>query len=239
MSLLILRNLGLRRKGAWVLRGANLDLDPGRGWALLGESGAGKSTLLELSAGLLEPSEGELRRQPEGRVAMVFQDAKASLPPHRSALDVLEEPLDVLGAPPTARREAARAMAERVGFPEAALALRPQALSGGMAQRLALGRALVAKPSLLILDEPFASLDPESAEALSDLVLEAKAGGAALLLATHDPALALRLCEDLAVLVAGEIVEQGPIGPVLSRPRHPYLQAYLEAVTSPWVRSVP
>lgn len=230
MSLLILRNLGLRRKGVRVLRGANLDLEAGRGWALLGESGAGKSTLLELAAGLLQPTEGEVQRRPGSRVAMVFQEAKASLPPHRSGLEILAEPLEVMGWGPSARREAAQAMAARVGFPEAALALRPHALSGGMAQRLALGRALVARPSLLILDEPFASLDPESADALSDLVLEAKAGGAALLLATHDPALALRLCEDLAVLVAGDVVEQGPIGPLLSRPRHPYLRAYMEAV---------
>lgn len=239
MSLLILRNLGLCRKGAWVLRGAGLDLDAGRGWALLGESGAGKSTLLELAAGLLEPSEGDVRRRPDSRVAMVFQDAKASLPPHRTALEVLVEPLEVLGVAPTARGEAARAMAERVGFPQAALGLRPHALSGGMAQRLALGRALVARPSLLILDEPFASLEAESADALSALVLEAKADGTALLLATHDPALALRLCEDLTVVVAGEVVDQGPIGPLLSQPRHPYLRAYMEAVISPPVWSSP
>lgn len=222
-------DLGLRRKDAWVLRGANLGLEAGRGFALLGESGAGKSTLLELAAGLLEPSEGEVRRGPGVSVAMVFQDAKASLPPHRRGLDILAEPLEVRGWDLPSRREAARAMAGRVGFPEAALGLRPQALSGGMAQRLALGRALVVQSSLLILDEPFASLDSESAAALAELVLAAKAEGTALLLATHDPALALRLCEDLAVLVAGEVVEQGPSGSLLRHPEHPYLKAYLEA----------
>ncbi len=168
---------------------------------MVGESGAGKTTLLHLVLGLLEPAEGAVRldgapwsglaeraRRPRrARMQAVFQEPHASLPPHRTGWEILAEPLELQGrGTPVSRREAAARQAARVRFPEAALAQRPDAWSGGLAQRLALARALMLDPALLVLDEPFSALDATLASHLLGLLLDLKAEGTALLLASHD-----------------------------------------------------
>ena len=110
---------------------------------------------------------------------------------------------------PATQREAAAQMAARVHFPEAALAGRPEGWSGGLAQRLCLGRALMLAPRLLVLDEPFSALDGPLAGALRDLLAAERARGTALLLATHDLPAVVDLCEHLLVLEGGRTVAQG------------------------------
>ena len=183
---------------------------PGEALGVVGASGAGKTTLLHLVLGLLEPTAGRIdlegapwsplperaRRARRPRIQAVFQDARASLPPHRTGWEILQEPLEVWGrggAP--SRREAAAHMAARVKVPEGVLAQRPGAWSGGLAQRVALGRALMLGPALLVLDEPFSALDPTLAGHLLSLLLEVKAEGTALLLASHDPSAVAILCD--------------------------------------------
>lgn len=219
-------------------------LAPGEAWCVAGESGSGKSTLLSLALGLLEPTEGRItlkgeawsplperqRRSRRPLVQAVFQDAQASLPPHLSGWEILQEPLVVWGrgvAP--ARREAAARMAARVSFPERALDQRPAAWSGGLAQRLCLGRALMLEPELLVLDEPFSALDPTLGGHLLSLLSALKAEGTALLLACHDLAMAARLCNQLLLLKEGAPVCQGPLKQLISHPPHPHLQALLDA----------
>lgn len=219
-----MEGLGLQRAGRWDLRGVGFALAPGEAWAVAGASGAGKTTLLALVLGLVTPTEGRIllegepwsplserdRRSRRPLVQAVLQDARASLPPHRTGWEILEEPLVVWGRGTLAsRREAAAQMAARVHLPEAALAERPEAWSGGLAQRLCLGRALMLAPRLLVLDEPFSALDGPLAGALRDLLAGEQARGTALLLATHDLPAAADLCGHLLVLEEGQSVAQG------------------------------
>lgn len=212
---------------------------PGEAWGLVGESGAGKSTLLNLVLGLEEPAEGRIaleglpwsplpdkaRRPRRPRIQAVFQDAQASLPPHRTGWEILQEPLDIWRrGTKEDRREAAARMAARVKFPEAALDQCPSGWSGGLAQRICLGRALMLEPALLVLDEPFSALDPTLAGHLLALLLELKAGGTALLMATHDLAVVAASCDQTLVLREGLPLGQGPLERLLSGDPHPHLR---------------
>lgn len=183
----------------------------------MGASGVGKTTLLSLVLGLREPTAGRItfegrpwsplpeaeRRQRRPRMQAVFQEPLASLPPHRTGWEILAEPLVIWGrGTQPERRAAAARMATRVKFPEAALEQQPEAWSQGLAQRLCLGRALMLEPSLLVLDEPFSALDATLAAHLLALLLEVKAQGTALLLASHDEDSIERLCEGVLRLSA-------------------------------------
>jgi ABC-type glutathione transport system ATPase component len=203
--------------GGEVIREVSFSIAPGEAWGVVGPSGAGKTTLLHLVLGLLEPTGGRVelegapwsplperaRRARRPKIQAVFQDARASLPPHRTGWEILQEPLEVWGrGTASSRREAAARMAARVKVPEAVLDQRPGAWSGGLAQRIALGRALMLEPALLVLDEPFSALDPTLAGHLLSLLLEVKAEGTALLLASHDTAAVAVLCDRVIGLPA-------------------------------------
>ncbi|MBS1784572.1 MAG: ATP-binding cassette domain-containing protein [Acidobacteria bacterium] len=244
-SLLAVRDLGLQRDGRWALKGVSFEIAPGEAWGVIGESGAGKSTLLQLVLGLLEPDEGEVRlegemwsRVPErarrpnrSRMQAVFQDPHASLPPHRTGWEILQEPLDIWKRGTKAdRREAAARMAAKVKFPESALAQKPASWSGGLAQRLAVARALMLEPALLVLDEPLSALDPTLAGHLLELLLDLKEAGTALLFVSHDLPAVARLCDQTLVLYGGETMCQGPLPALMDEARHPYLRGLLEAV---------
>ncbi|MCC6556351.1 MAG: ABC transporter ATP-binding protein [Polyangiaceae bacterium] len=173
------RITGVRRVfpgGVAAVDGLDLDIAAGSFVALLGPSGCGKSTLLRLIAGLDRPSEGTIDLEPEGPegararggrapIAYVFQDAH--LLPWRSVLDNAALPLELAGVGGRERREAARAALEQVGLGDAA-GRYPAELSGGMRMRVSLARALVTRPRLLLLDEPFAALDELTRGRLDD-----------------------------------------------------------------------
>jgi ABC-type glutathione transport system ATPase component len=226
------------------LQPVSFAIAPGEAWGVVGESGAGKSTLLNLVLGLLEPSVGCIsldgapwsplknreRRPRRPRIQAVFQDPQASLPPHRTGWEILQEPLAIWQRGTVAqRREAAARMAARVKFPEAALAQLPAAWSGGLAQRLCLARALMLEPIVLVLDEPFSALDPTLASHLLSLLLALKAEGTALLFSSHDLGMLQVLCDHLLVLHEGACLSQGPIGQVMAEPMHPVLKRLREA----------
>lgn len=223
------------------LRGLDLDLWPGERIALVGESGSGKSTALLAIAGLL-PAEAELdgalafpalgRAPVPGRdLGLLLQDPFASLNPF---LSVGEQIGEVLVAHRGAGwREALRAAAvllRRVGIadPEARLDDPPHRFSGGQRQRIAIAVAIAAGPRLLLADEPTSALDTvvqaQILDLLDGLVREQ---GMALLLVTHDLAVAWRIADGIAVLYAGRIVERGPAARLLVAPHHPYTRALL------------
>ncbi|MBI4912786.1 MAG: ABC transporter ATP-binding protein [Acidobacteria bacterium] len=245
LSLLSLRGLGLQRGGTWTLRGVSLEVQPGQAWGVVGESGAGKTTLMNLVLGLLEPTEGSVllegqawsglpekrRRARRPLLQAVFQDPLASLPPHLTGWQILEEPLVVhKRGDAAARRQAAGRMADRVKFPQPGLDQRPAQWSGGLAQRLAVARALMLDPRLLVLDEPLSALDPTLGGHLLELLLELRAGGTALLFVSHDLLAVRRLCDRMLVLYGGEPMAQGPCESLLSELRHPYLRGLWEAL---------
>jgi NitT/TauT family transport system ATP-binding protein len=177
----------------------SLEIDPGRITALVGPSGCGKSTVLRLLAGLQPPTTGEVRRAVgPGETGMVFQSA--TLAPWLSARANVALPLRLAGVSSDQANAAADGELTRVGLAHAA-GLRPRQLSGGMAMRAALARALVTRPRLLLLDEPFAALDALTRRALIDDVLslwsETRPG---VLFVTHDVEEAVYLAHRVLVM---------------------------------------
>ena len=154
--------VGMRFGDLPALDGCTLDVAAGSFTVIIGPNGSGKSTLLRLVAGLLVPTAGTVLvggrapRAGDGRVGLCFQQPR--LVPWRSTLDNVALPLEIAGVDPATRRSRAIEALERVGL-AAAARLRPRELSGGMAQRAALARALIGDPDVLLLDEPFSALD--------------------------------------------------------------------------------
>jgi predicted ABC-type transport system involved in lysophospholipase L1 biosynthesis ATPase subunit len=201
-----------------ALRGVSFEIGRGERVALLGKSGSGKSTLLNLLGGLDRPSAGtvavwgrELTRLSAGELArhrletvgMIFQSF--NLIPSRTALENVELPLIFAGRPPRARREAARRALESVGL-GGRLDHRPTELSGGEQQRVAVARALVNDPAVLLADEPTGNLDSATAaEVMAVLDARVGAGGTTLILVTHDEELARRCTERVLRLQDGRL----------------------------------
>jgi NitT/TauT family transport system ATP-binding protein len=189
-----------------ALAGVDLDIAAGDFVALVGPSGCGKSTLLRIVAGLERPDAGRVRvggaeagaRLPAGALAYVFQDAH--LLPWRDVLGNVRLPLELGGEAPEASRRAALAAIERVGLAEAAVRY-PAQLSGGMRMRASLARALVTRPRLLLLDEPFGALDEITRHALQEQLRGLwREAGPTVLFVTHSIAEATFLAERVVVL---------------------------------------
>ena len=218
-------------QGRWYLRNrfrvtalddVSLTIHPRSTVALVGESGAGKSTLGRCLARLEEPDSGEIRF--EGRnlltlrseelfaarrnIQFVFQDSAMAMNPRLSAAEVVEEPLLIqTSMVSAARRQQAHAMMEQVGISPQWARRSALEFSGGQRQRLAIARALMLKPRLLILDEALSSLDLPIQAQITKLLLDLQASlSLAYLFITHDLGLAARMADRIAVLRAGRIV---------------------------------
>lgn len=180
----------------------DLAVEPGEILALVGPSGCGKSTALRLLAGLEEPTRGAVIRTPaRGETAVVFQ--APTLAPWLTAQANVALPLELAGAPAEESRAKAAAALERVGLAHAIKA-RPATLSGGMAMRVSLARALVTEPRLLLLDEPFAALDEITRRTLADDVLALWQGSRpAIVFVTHNVEEAAYMADRVAVLSRG------------------------------------
>lgn len=206
-----------------VLEGIDLVMPAGRVSAVVGPSGSGKSTLLRIVAGLLPADEGRVaiggRRVvgPDPRVGLVFQEPR--LLPWRDALDNVAYPLELAGVDRAERRDRAAAFLELVGLTGFGSAL-PGQLSGGMAQRVGLARALVQEPRVLLLDEPFGALDALTRDHLDAEILRLwERLGATIVIVTHSIPEAVFLADRVVVLSArpGRVVADIPVE--LPRPR--------------------
>jgi len=221
-----------------VLAGIDIDLPAGRCLALVGPSGCGKTTLLHLCAGLLDRQEGRIE-QPFAPTAVMFQQPR--LLPWMSTLDNIALGLKARGLGRGARRAQARAMALALDLPELSLAQYPAELSGGMQSRVALARALVLQPALLLMDEPFAALDVGLRYQLHRLLLRQQAAsGMAVLMITHDLTEAVRLADEVLVMAPapGRIVARyRPPGTALARSDALVHQGSAELQQHPAVRA--
>ena len=221
--------------------------------AIVGESGSGKSLTATAVMGLLPPgagavsgsawlgerdllrlSEPDLRRLRGGAMAMVFQDPMSSLNPvHRVGDQVAEAIRAHRDVTPADARAEALALFRRVGIadPEGRLTAYPHELSGGMRQRVMIAMAIANRPRLLIADEPTTALDVTVQAQILDLLAELRREtGMALIFITHSLAVVAEIADRVAVVYAGQVVEQGPVAAVFARPLHPYTKALLAAV---------
>jgi peptide/nickel transport system ATP-binding protein len=232
-----------RRATRTALDGVDLTLAPGRSLALVGESGAGKSTLLRLLLGLEAPDGGSVRFRGEtvtpaapGRlrrdVGVVVQDAGSSLDPRATVRASLREPLECLEGWADVDHDArVLELMAAVGLDPETVDRRPGRFSGGQRQRIALARALIANPSVLVVDEPFSAVDPATRARLVALLRTLVArSGIQVLLVTHDLGVADRLCDDVVVLAHGRVAEAGPIAEVFARPTSTAAADLLDAV---------
>jgi NitT/TauT family transport system ATP-binding protein len=198
VTLLRLEGFGHRYGAQRALCPLDLALNAGESVAVLGPSGCGKTTLLHAIAGLLEVTEGWIERRWQ-RLGVMFQQPR--LLPWRSALDNLALGLKARGLSRASRRSIAHEFGTRLGLSAVQLAQYPATLSGGMQSRVALGRALVVQPQMLLLDEPFAALDVGLRHELGQLLLaETSRLQCGVMMITHEPREALRLADRLLVL---------------------------------------
>jgi ABC-type glutathione transport system ATPase component len=242
---------GLRRRGGAggvaALRGVSVELHAGEILGLVGHSGAGKSTLARVLALLERPDGGEVRyggarvdhlpaaaQRPLRRgVQIVFQDPGAALDPLQRVVAAVAEPLTVHRlheGPGRSRRVAELLSAVGLGGDGGLLARYPRELSGGERQRVAIARALACEPRALILDEPVAALDVSVRNQVLNVLVELRARlGLAILLIAHDLALVAEVCDRVAVLLAGRVVEVGSAEDVVLRPLHPHTRFLVQA----------
>lgn len=207
-----------------VLRGVDIDVAPGRSLVVLGGSGSGKSVMLKNALGLMTPDAGKIlfdgkdvtkdqgktREAMRSRVGMLFQSGALF-----DSLTVWENvAFRLLNADKLKRSDAKEQAIEtlkKVRLGASVAELRPAEISGGMQKRVALARAIITKPDLIFFDEPTTGLDPITADAINDLILEqVKALGAAAVTITHDMASARKVADEIAMLFEGKIIWRGP-----------------------------
>jgi ABC-type oligopeptide transport system ATPase subunit len=229
-----------------ALNGVSFTIQAGRSMGIVGESGSGKSTLARLVMALDKPTSGSVKllgrdlhalrreelRQARRDIQMVFQDPYGSLDPRQTVERIVTEPLVAQGG--TSRDE----LHQRASDVLASVGLRPNDLgkyphefSGGQRQRIAIARALITRPRLIVADEPVSALDVSVQAQVLNLMQDLQTEfGITYMLISHDLAVVHHLCDDVAVLWQGRIVEQGPPEKLFHAAEHPYTRALLDAV---------
>ncbi|CAG9297512.1 ABC transporter ATP-binding protein [Celerinatantimonas diazotrophica] len=224
-------------------------LQKGKTLGIVGESGCGKSTLGRCLLRLVEPSSGEVLIDGKDLTAMsaktltamrkdiqiIFQDPYASLSPRMTIHDILREPLDThhIGTVQEREEKIAQIMQE-VGLRPQILTRYPHEFSGGQRQRIGIARALVLEPKLIIADEPVSALDVSVQAQVLNLISDLKNKRAlSFVFIAHDLAVVQHICDEVAVMYLGHIVEQANSDELYRNPKHPYTQSLLSAIPVP------
>jgi oligopeptide/dipeptide ABC transporter ATP-binding protein len=231
--------------------GVSFDIKKGEIFGLVGESGSGKTTTGRLILRLTEPTSGTIRFKnqditdlPESKLKplrramqIIFQDPYESLNPRMTISDILSEPLTVQGiGSPTEIEEKVTSILKDVELvpPQEFLFRYPHELSGGQRQRVAVARAFILSPEFVVADEPVSMLDVSiRGEILNLMVSLVEKYGASFLYITHDLAVARHMCDRIAVMYLGNIMEKGDTEKFVYEPLHPYTRALISAVPEP------
>jgi peptide/nickel transport system ATP-binding protein len=238
---LIARN----RRVTHAVQDVSLTLPRGGTLGIVGESGSGKSTLARCVVRLLDPDSGSIRlgdtdlaalsrramREQTRHIQMVFQDPFASLNPRRRAGELVAQGLIIHGERPVKAMAKAKEMFALVGLDPDATERYPHEFSGGQRQRIGLARALALEPKVLVADEPVSALDVSVQAQVLRLLADLRSRlGLSMVFITHDLRVAAQICDRIAVMQSGVVVEEGTTAEVFRSPRHSYTQALLAAV---------
>jgi len=225
-----------------ALRGVTLDIARGERFGIVGESGCGKSTLLRIIAGLDQPTAGvvevegtDISRLPERHLGflreqlqLVFQDPMGSLDPRMNVRDIIAEPLVAQGKRDTLPR--VLELLEAVGLQAEAADRYPHQFSGGQRQRISIARALAPDPHILVADEPVSALDVSvRAQVLNLIAALVDRLSLTLVFVSHDLSVVRHVCDRVAVMSHGEVVEVGPTDQIYDDPQHPYTRQLVAA----------
>ena len=249
MPLLAVTNLVKSFGNDVVVNDVSLEIEAGEAFGLVGESGSGKTTLARAILRLVEPTSGAVHfdgvdvlslapaplRRLRRRMQMVFQDPYSSLDPRMRVGASVEEPLVIHGiGTRDARRARVSELLELVGLDPAVRDRYPREFSGGQRQRIGIARALALQPDFLIADEPVSALDVSVQAQVLNLMMDLRARlGLTYLLIAHDLRVVRHVCQHVAVMYRGRIVEAGTADAVLDRPAHPYTRALKSASPDP------
>jgi peptide/nickel transport system ATP-binding protein len=233
-----------KRRVVQAAKDVNLHVRRGETLGVVGESGSGKSTLARCIARLIEPSDGAILiegadvaklsarslRPHRKRVQIVFQDPYRSLNPRRTVgAAIVEGPIN-FGMAPNVARERARELMRLVGLDPDALERFPHQFSGGQRQRICIARALAMDPEILVADEPVSALDVSVQAQVLELIDDVrKRFNLAVLFITHDLRVAAQVCDRIAVMHKGEVVEEGTTAAVFAAPKHDYTRALFDS----------
>ncbi len=239
------KTYGRRRNATRAVDGVSLSLPRGSTLGIVGESGSGKSTLARCIVRLLEPESGSITldgvdllrlgrramRRQAVHVQMVFQDPYGSLNPRRRAGDLVAQGPMLHGLGRAEAMARAQELFALVGLAPDSIHRFPHEFSGGQRQRIGLARALSLQPAVLVADEAVSALDVSVQAQVLRLLAELRVTlGLSMVFITHDLRVAAQVCDRIAVMRAGSVVEEGETGAILGAPRHPYTQALVAAV---------
>lgn len=235
-----------KKKFLQAVTDVNIQIYRGETFGIVGESGCGKSTFANATLGLVKPSAGKILfdgtevntastkelRVLRRRMQKIFQDPGSSLNPRFNVFELIAEPLIIRGGYTKAQqRDLVAQMLSNVGLSDADMERYPSDFSGGQQQRIAIARSLILQPEYLVCDEPVSALDVSVHAQILNLLMDIQRQmGITYLFISHNLAVVRKICDRLAIMYLGKVVEYGNADKIFADPKHPYTKALISAV---------